>query len=85
MVRPYDRLIARVTGWSEAVWLPGGVSADWGVGEDPDAVGVLFVADDGASYVVFAVGPSVPAAVAVAEEEARRSLGCDAATDWRAA
>ena len=44
---------------------------------------VLFVADTGDSYVVFAVGgPSPRAAVAAAEDEARRYLGCDAATDW---
>lgn len=66
--------MARATRWSEAVRLTSGVSADWGVGEDPEAcaVEVLFVAGTGASYVVFAVGPSPQAAVAAAEEEARR-------------
>ena len=69
-----------------AARLPGGVYADWGPGEDPEAraVEILFLADDGAGYVVFAVGPSSPAAVAAAEE-ARRCLGCESATDWRAA
>ena len=66
-----------------AARLPGEVNADWGPGEDPEAcaVEVLFLADDGAGYVVLAVGPSAPAAVAAAEEEARRCLGCGVATD----
>lgn len=49
------------------------------------AVEVLFVPDDGASYVLHAVGPSPQAAASAAEDEARGHLGCESATDWRAA
>ena len=79
--------MARTTRWSEAVWIRGGVNADWRVGEDPEAcaVEVLFTDEHGLCYVVSAVRPSVPVAVAAAEEEAARHLGCEAATDWRTA
>ena len=79
--------MARVTSWSSATRLAGGACADWGPGEDPEAVGVevLFVDDSGDSYVVFSVGPSPESAVAAAEVEARERLGCGSATDWRAA
>lgn len=70
-----------------ATRLTGDVRAEWGPGEDPDAVAVEVLFEDslGNRYVVFAIGPSVPTAVAAAEEEARERLGCDSATDWRAA
>ena len=74
--------------WSEAVRLPGGASADWAAGEDPEAafVEVLFADRLGLSCVVHALGSSVEAAVAASTEEARRFLGCEAATvSWRAA
>lgn len=76
----------RTTGWFEASRLPGGVSADWGVGEDPEACAVEVLFEDAAGlwHVVFAVGPSPEAAVAAAAAEARRHLGCGSATDWRA-
>ena len=79
--------VRRRTRWSSATLLPGRACTDWGPGEDPDdcAVEVLFVAEMGVSYVVSAVGPSATAAVATAEDEARRHIGCEAATDWRAA
>ena len=67
--------------------MPGWVNADWSPGEDPDAVAVevLFTDEHGLCYVAYVVGPSVPAAVAAAEDEARRRLGSVSATDWRAA
>ena len=70
-----------------AARLPGGVNAKWAPGEDPDAVAVevLFLAYTGDSYVVHAVGTSPSAALAAADEEARRCLGCGAAADRRAA
>lgn len=79
--------MACITRWSSPARLPGEVTAGWRPGQDPEAkaVEVLFEDGRGLSYVVHAVGPSVPAAVAAAEEEARRCLGCDVATDWRAA
>lgn len=79
--------MARVTSWSSANRPPGWVNANWGLGEDPDAVAVevLFEDERGNSYVLHAVGPSPQTAVPAAEEEARRWLGCDSATDWRAA
>ena len=79
--------MARATRWYSATRLASSVNAGWGPGEDPEAcaVEVLFTDEHGLSYVVYAIGPSVPAAVAAAEDEARRHFGCESATDWRAA
>lgn len=53
-------------------------------GPEACAVEVLFSDEAGLRYVVHAVGPSPESAVAAAEEEARRLLGCESTTDRRA-
>lgn len=86
---PYDRGVGayRESQWSSAVRVPGGASANWKPGQDPEAVAVevLFVDEHGRSYVISAIGPDARSAVAAAEKEARRYCGCESATDWQAA
>lgn len=83
MVRPYDRPMARVTRWSD--YRAARARAGGRARTRTPAVEVLFTDGQGTSYVVYTANPSPSAAVVAAEEEARLRLGCESATDWRAA